>query len=219
MTGNTIRVILADDHILVRQGMKSLLDNLGGIEVVGEAEDGREALRLIRKLRPSLVIMDIAMPRLNGLDTTARAVKEIPGLRIIMLSMHANKRYVVEAMRAGASGYLLKNCEIAELERGIRTVMNGGKYLTPTVSWGVIEELLGDTGRPGLDDPPLTLRQREILQLVAEGHSSRIIAEMLNLSTKTVDGHRAEIMSRLNIHDVTGLVRYAIKMGFISPEV
>lgn len=212
-----IRVILAEDHVLVRKGLVALLERMADVEVVGEAGDGRSALRIIRELQPDLALMDISMPNLNGLDATARSVAQTPGTRVIIVSMHASRRHVIDAMRAGASGYLLKHCETAEFERAIRTVAGGGKYLTPEISSAVIEMFVGAGELESLDCP-LTPRQREILQLVAEGHSSREIGRLLNLSPKTIEAHRAEIMARLDIHDVTGLVRYAIGIGLISPD-
>lgn len=214
-----IRIVLADDHVLVRAGMKSLIENFDNCEVVGEAADGQEALRLIAKLEPDLVLMDIAMPKLNGLDATARAVNKIPGLKVVILSMHASRRYVIEAMRAGAAGYLLKHCQADELERAIDTVARGGKYLTPELSEAIVEQILAGEEAAEAGEDFLTTRQREILQLVAEGQSSKEIAKSLNISSRTVDAHRSDIMARLNIHDVTGLVRYAISIGLVAPEI
>jgi len=213
-----LRIVLADDHLLVRSGMKSLIENLGDYQVVGEAEDGREALRIINALKPDVVLMDIAMPNLNGLDATAHAVKQHPGLKVIILSMHAHKRYVVEAMRAGAVGYLLKHCPAEELHRALKVIAHGGKYLTPELSEAVID-YLREAGKDSMNcEFQLTPRQREVLQLVVEGHSSREIAQLLNLSARTVDAHRAEIMARLDIHDLSGLIRYAISIGLVSSE-
>lgn len=214
-----IRIVLADDHVLVRAGMKSLIENFDNCEVVGEAADGQEALRLIAKLEPDLVLMDIAMPKLNGLDAAARAVNKIPGLKVVILSMHASRRYVIEAMRAGAAGYLLKHCQADELERAIDTVARGGKYLTPELSEAIVEQILAGEEAAEAGEDFLTTRQREILQLVAEGQSSKEIAKSLNISSRTVDAHRSDIMARLNIHDVTGLVRYAISIGLVAPEI
>lgn len=214
-----LRIVLADDHLLVRSGMKSLIENLGDYEVVGEAQDGHEALRIIEALQPDLVMMDISMPNLNGLDATARALKQNPNLKVIMLSMHANKRYVVEAMRAGASGYLLKHCPAEELARAIRVIAQGGKYLTPELSEAVIDHLRGTAKNSMDEEVQLTTRQREVLQLVVEGLSSREIAQLLGLSIRTVDAHRAEIMARLDIHDLSGLIRYAMTVGLASEEI
>jgi DNA-binding NarL/FixJ family response regulator len=214
-----LRIVLVDDHLLVRSGMKSLIENLGDYEVVGEAQDGHEALRIIEALQPDLVMMDISMPNLNGLDATARALKQNPNLKVIMLSMHANKRYVVEAMRAGASGYLLKHCPAEELARAIRVIAQGGKYLTPELSEAVIDHLRGTAKNSMDEEVQLTTRQREVLQLVVEGLSSREIAQFLGLSIRTVDAHRAEIMARLDIHDLSGLIRYAMTVGLASEEI
>lgn len=214
-----LRIVLVDDHLLVRSGMKSLIENLGDYEVVGEAQDGHEALRIIEALQPDLVMMDISMPNLNGLDATARALKQNPNLKVIMLSMHANKRYVVEAMRAGASGYLLKHCPAEELARAIRVIAQGGKYLTPELSEAVIDHLRGTAKNSMNEEVQLTTRQREVLQLVVEGLSSREIAQLLGLSIRTVDAHRAEIMARLDIHDLSGLIRYAMTVGLASEEI
>ncbi len=216
-----IRVLLADDHELVRKGIRSLLEATGRVEVVAEAHDGREALRLIRAQDPEVVLMDIAMPGLNGLDATARAVRDTPSLPVIILSMHATKEYVIEALRAGASGYVLKNAPVEELEQAIRAVHRGEKYLTPAISGQLMESFVEQSRRPARDgaegsEGTLTSRQREVLQLIAEGRSTREIAEALHLSVKTVETHRMQIMTRLNIHDVAGLVRYAIRAGLIS---
>jgi DNA-binding NarL/FixJ family response regulator len=220
----TIRILLADDHALVRAGIRSLVDSLAEIEVCGEASDGREALRLIKQLQPDVVLLDIAMPEMNGLDLTSHLRKDFPSLPVLILSMHATKAYVLEAMRAGASGYVLKNTSVEELEKAIRSVAIGEKYLTPAVSAQVIDgytQIATKTTDPGFKtDPvdPLTLRQREVLQLIAEGHSTREIAEKLHLSVKTVETHRAQVMQRLNVSNVPGLVRAALRMGLVDSE-
>lgn len=215
-----IRVLIVEDHALVREGIRALLQRLDGIEVVGEAENGRDGVRLARQQASDVVLMDISMPDLNGLEAAARVVgqgEDAP--RVIMLSMHANEEYVLQALRSGASGYLLKGADSAELAMAIKSVHGGGVYLTPSISRAVIDEYL-KTGaaRP---DPleRLTSRQREILQLIAEGHSTREIGERLSVSVKTVESHRAELMERLEIHDVPGLVRFAIKVGLVSPDL
>jgi DNA-binding NarL/FixJ family response regulator len=218
-----IRVLLADDHELVRKGIRSLLEATGRVEVIAEAHDGREALRLIRAQDPEVVLMDIAMPGLNGLDATARAVRDMPSLPVIILSMHATKEYVIEALRAGASGYVLKNAPVEELEQAIHAVHRGEKYLTPAISGQLMESFIEQSRRPARDgaeggEGTLTSRQREVLQLIAEGRSTREIAEALHLSVKTVETHRMQIMARLDIHDVAGLVRYAIRAGLVSTD-
>jgi DNA-binding NarL/FixJ family response regulator len=220
-----IRVLLADDHSLVRAGIRSLLQPLEGIEIVAEAEDGREALRLVETHRPDLVLMDIAMKGLSGLEAAARVTKEFPKVRVIILSMHASEEYVIQALYAGAVGYLLKDSGTAELELAIRAVARGESYLTPAVSKGVIRDYLrrvgGEIGTSVSVNSPyekLTPRQREILQLIAEGQTTQKMASILSVSIKTVETHRAQLMRRLDLHDVAGLVRYAVRMGLVDPD-
>jgi DNA-binding NarL/FixJ family response regulator len=220
-----IRVLLADDHVLVRAGIRSLVQSLDGIEVVAEASDGREALNFIKTYHPDIVLMDIVMSGLNGLEAAARATKEFPGVRIIILSMHTNEEYIVQALRAGASGYLLKEAVPAELELALRAVARGETYLSPAVSKHVIADYLrrvgGEAATSGAPVSPidlLTPRQREILQLIAESHTTKQTAVLLNLSVKTVETHRTQLMERLDIHDIAGLVRYAIGIGLITPN-
>lgn len=213
----SIRVVLVDDHALVRQGFRALLASIADVEVVGEAGNGREALRLIRSLAPQVVLMDVAMPELNGLDATAHAVRDNPQLKVIIVSMHATEAYVIEALRAGAAGYLLKNAEADELERAIRAVVRGERYLAPSVSHHVIDRFLRtESGAQAGGEPGLSARQREVLQLIAEGRSTREMAERLNLSVKTVETHRAQLMQRLEIFEVAGLTRYALRIGLID---
>jgi len=218
-----IRVLLADDHGLVRAGIRALLQSLSGIEVVAEAEDGREALRLIAAHRPDVVLMDIAMPGLNGLEAAARATKEFPGVRVIILSMHANEEYVLQALRSGAAGYLLKGARTPELELAVISVARGETYLSPAASKHVVADYVqrtsGEIARGEIDVDPferLKPRQREILQLIAEGRTTKEIARLLEISVKTVEMHRAQLMERLGIHDVAGLVRYAIRSGLVA---
>ncbi|MBI4467850.1 MAG: response regulator transcription factor [Acidobacteria bacterium] len=213
-----IRILLADDHTLVRAGIRALLQNCPDMEVVAEAANGRDGLRLIEKEHPDVALIDIAMPGLNGLDMVARSVREFPQVRIIMLSMHSSEEYVWQALRSGASGYLLKGAATEELELAIRSVHRGETYLSPAVSKHVVAEYIqrtgGETGLP----TELTSRQREILQLIAEGHTTKDIAQILHVSVKTVETHRAQLMERLDIHDIPGLVRYAIRAGLITTE-
>ncbi|MCI0390917.1 MAG: response regulator transcription factor [Acidobacteria bacterium] len=213
-----IRVLLADDHTLVRAGLRSLLESLPGIEVVAEAGDGREALRLVATLHPHIALMDIAMPELNGLEAAALLAKESPDTRVIILSMHASEEYVVRALRASAAGYLLKDSGIAELELAVKAVARGETYLSPLTSKHVITDYVRRIGGEASLLEQLTPRQREVLQLIAEGHSTKAIAQKLSLSVKTVETHRAQLMERLDIHDLAGLVRYAIRAGLVTPD-
>jgi DNA-binding NarL/FixJ family response regulator len=214
----TTRVLLADDHALVRAGIRALLEKMKGIEVVAEAGDGREALELIRKHLPNLVLLDIDIPELNGLEALSRATKELPAVKILILSMHANEEYVLQALRAGARGYLLKEAAVDELALALRAVTGGEIYLSPRISKHVIANYLKRLGneRPLRDE--LTPRQREILQLIAEAKSTKEIAYLLKVSVRTVEAHRAQLMARLGIHDVPGLVRYAIRNGLVPME-
>jgi DNA-binding NarL/FixJ family response regulator len=213
-----IRVLLADDHTLVRAGIRSLLKGLENVEVVGEAGDGQEAVRLAESLRPDVVLLDVGMPGLNGLDVAARLVTHDASIRVLILSMHTSEEYVLRALRAGCAGYLLKGSAVAELEIAVRAVARGETYLSPVVSKHVMDDYVRRTG--GATDPidALTPRQREVLQLVAEGNTSKDIADRLGLSFKTVEAHRAQIMERLGLHDVAGLVRFAMRMGLVRPE-
>jgi DNA-binding NarL/FixJ family response regulator len=214
----TTRVLLADDHALVRAGIRALLEKMKGIEVVAEAGDGREALELIRKHLPNLVLLDIDIPELNGLEALSRATKELPAVKILILSMHANEEYVLQALRAGARGYLLKEAAVDELALALRAVTGGEIYLSPRISKHVIANYLKRLGneRPLRDE--LTPRQREIVQLIAEAKSTKEIAYLLKVSVRTVEAHRAQLMARLGIHDVPGLVRYAIRNGLVPME-
>ncbi len=218
------RVLLVDDHALFRAGLRLLLEHMAGVEVVGEAADGREAVQLLRKLRPDVVLMDISMAGLNGLEATAQISQDHREVRVIVLSMHMNEQYVTQALRAGAAGYLLKDSAAEELEQALRTVARGGSYLSHAVSQQVIVDYRRRLGR-GAEEPPreapvdpLTPRQREILQLVAEGRTTREIASLLHRSEKTIEAHRSRLMNELDIHDVAGLVRYAIRIGLVSSE-
>jgi DNA-binding NarL/FixJ family response regulator len=213
-----IRVLLADDHALVRAGIRALAQNLSGIEIVAEAVDGRDALALIKSHQPDLVLMDISMAGLNGLEATARVAKEFPNVRVIILSAHANEEYVWQALRAGAAGYLLKDAGTAELELALNAVARGETYLSPAVSKHVVADYVRRVGGEPRTLELLTPRQREILQLVAEGQTTKEIARTLHISVKTVETHRMQLMERLDIHDVAGLVKYAIRTGLIKPD-
>lgn len=219
MKNDRIRVLLADDHGLVRAGIRTLLDQIETLAVIGETGDGRSVLKLVKEHQPDIVLLDIAMPSLNGLEVAARISRDYPDTRTIMLSMHANEEYVLQALRSGASGYLLKDAAVAELEIAIRSVVDGKTYLSPSISKTVIDEYLDNNTRARSPLERLTARQREILQLVAEGHTTRQIADMLSVSVKTVETHRAQLMDRLEIRDVPGLVRYAIRTGLIHSDI
>jgi DNA-binding NarL/FixJ family response regulator len=210
---SNLRILLADDHALVRAGIRALLMSMPGTTVVGEAANGTEALRLIKQLRPDIVLMDVSMRGLNGLEATRRAIKQHPRSRILMLSMHADSEYVRQALVAGASGYLLKSAAPSELEMAIAAVARGAMWLSPAISRTIVAALVD--GRRVVREDELTSRQREILQLTAEGHSAKQIAKKLEISAKTVDAHRGEIMRRLDIHNVAGLVHYAIRAGIV----
>ena len=212
------RVLLADDHSLIRIGVRTLVEQLGGMEVVGEASDGRMALEMIKKHYPDLVLMDIGMAGMNGLETTARVTKDFPMVKVIILSMHATEEYVWQALRAGAHGYLLKDSGLSELDLAISAVLKGEMYLTPTVNKKVVMDYMErmDTDKTPIER--LTRRQREILQLLAEGNTVKEIAWGLNLSVKTIETHRSQLMDRLDIHDIPGLVRYAMRMGIIEQD-
>jgi DNA-binding NarL/FixJ family response regulator len=212
-----IRVMLADDHELVRAGFRMLLVDLG-MQVVAEACDGKEALHLIAMHQPDVVLMDIAMPEMNGLETTEQVAQKYPNSRVILLSMHANAEYARRALRAGAAGYLLKNSTMRELEMAISAVVRGETYLTPAVAHFVAEDYVR-TGKskPGTQDG-LTPRQCQVLQLIAQGYTRKQIAAKLKISPRTFDTLRLQLMQKLNIHDTAGLMRYATRMGVQSSE-
>jgi DNA-binding NarL/FixJ family response regulator len=210
-----IRIVLADDHTLVRSGLRTLVSGIEGVEVVGEAANGAEALELARGLVPDVVMMDIAMGQMNGLEATRRIRAESPAVRVLILSMHAGEEYVVQALEAGAAGYILKDCAPAELELALKAVTRGDSYLSPRVSRQIVEGYVQRTGS-GKGREQLSPRQREILKLVAEGLSTKQIAHHLGVSVKTVESHRAQLMERLRIRDVAGLVRYAIRAGLVD---
>jgi DNA-binding NarL/FixJ family response regulator len=213
-----IRVVLADDHALVRAGFHALLSRLPGIEVVAEAADGREALALVKAHLPDLVLMDISMAGLNGLEASVRIAKDFPGVRVLILSAHANDDYVKQALRAGAVGYLVKDAGISELELAIQAVARGETYLSPAISKYVVADYVRLVGGEPSPLELLTPRQREILQLIAEGHSTKEIARLIHVSPKTVETHRTQLMERLDIHDIAGLVRFALRIGLLSSD-
>jgi DNA-binding NarL/FixJ family response regulator len=214
-----IRVILADDHPIVRAGIRAELERLPDVQVVGEADDGREAIELIRTQQPDVAFMDISMKSLNGLEATGRINKEFPQVRVIILSMHQNEEYFWQAIKAGASGYLLKKAATAELSTALQRVIGGEIYLTKEISNRLVKKLpLQQLAHRKSPLEQLTDRQREILQLIAEGQTTKAIALILKVSPKTVEYHRAKLMERLNIFDIPGLVRFALQSGLIAQE-
>ena len=208
---NRHRVLLADDHALVRAGLRALLERLPNVEVVGEAEHGAEAVKLAAQLRPDVVMMDVSMPILNGIEATRRTIKLRPRPRVLVLSMHDDTEYVRKALSAGASGYLLKTAPRRELELALAAVIRGEIWISPSIARNMVD----DIGRRAPNHDELTPRQREILQLIAEGHTTKQIARRLHIGVKTVETHRAQLMERLDIHNIAGLVRYAIRSGII----
>ena len=215
---SALRVVLADDHALVRAGLRALLEKLPGVEVVAEAGNGRETLEMVKKLPPDVVLLDISMTELGGLEVLPRIVNEFPSTKVLILSAHANEEYVLRALRCGAAGYLLKDAAAEELGLALKAVAQDQTYLSPSVSRTVVENYLERAGGEGGPYEQLTDRQREILQLIAEGKNTKEIAHLLTISVKTAEAHRLQLMNRLDIHDVAGLVRYAIRTGLISSE-
>jgi DNA-binding NarL/FixJ family response regulator len=206
-------VVLADDHALVRDGLRAVLAREPDIQVVGEAADGRDALRVVDTAKPDVAVLDLSMPLLNGLDVASQLVSWDRGPRTILMTVHDEDRYVLQAVRAGVRGYVLKKQAAADLVRAIREVAGGRVYLSPGVGAAVAEAIR--TGRPGPDER-LTAREREVLQLVAEGKTTKEIAGILNVSVKTADAHRTRLMQKLDIHDIAGLTRCAIRLGLIQ---
>jgi len=216
----SVRVLLADDHTLVRAGIRALLEKLPGVAVAGEAGDGREVLDLIKAHQPDVVLMDISMPGLNGLQALARISRDFPQVRVIILSMHPNDEYVLQALKSGASGYLLKRAATVELAAALKSVMEGDVYLSREVASGFLQKFpLQQIAHSAGPLEQLTSRQREILQLLAEGQTTKAIGLVLKVSDKTVEYHRAKLMARLKIFDIPGLVRFALRTGLVSQEV
>jgi two-component system, NarL family, response regulator NreC len=214
MTHNrSIRVLLADDHAVVRQGFRMILSSQSGIEVVGEAGNGREAVELAGKLHPDIAVIDVSMPELNGIEATRRILANNPHTRVLALSMHKDAVYVREILRAGARGYILKDSIDTEFVQAIRALARGEGYLSPAISGAVLDDY-----RKHVSDPldSLTSREREVLQLIAEGKTNKEIANLLSLSVYTVDAHRGHIMEKLNLHSVTDLVRFAVRKGIVD---
>ncbi len=213
------RIVLADDHKIMREGLRSLLATAPGLEVVGEADNGRTAVQLARRLSPDVVVMDVAMPDLNGVEATRMIRSEVPHVKVIALSLHAERRFVTRMLRAGASGYLLKGCAFQELVDAIRVVMAKQTYLSPAIATIVAEECVqSPTAGESSTFSLLTPREREVLQLVAEGNSTKDIASGLHVSVKTVETHRSRVMAKLRIRSIAELTKYAISEGLTSLE-
>lgn len=214
---NPTRVLLVDDHALVRAGIRALLQGKDGIQVVAETGQGHAALRLISELRPNLILLDLTMPDINGFEILEQVTERFQETRVIILSVHATPEYAIRALRAGAAGYVPKSAASDELEEAIATVARGGNYVSREIS----KKMMMEYAKSGTHQDllaSLTSRQREILTLIAEGQSTKVIARRLNISVKTVESHRAKLTERLDIHDVAGLVRFAIRMGLIDME-
>jgi DNA-binding NarL/FixJ family response regulator len=207
------QILIADDHPLIRQGLRSLLEQ-HGFTVVGEAADGREATQLAQELEPDVAVLDLAMPLLNGLDAAREITRTSRRTKTILVTVHTADQYVLEALRAGVRGYVLKSQATAELVQAIQEVMRGARYLSPGISEAVVQAYLAKTGLPS---DPLTPREREVLQLIAEGKTTKDIAGLLGVSVKTVESHRMRLMEKLDIRQTAGLVRYAIRRGLIQP--
>jgi DNA-binding NarL/FixJ family response regulator len=212
------RILIADDHAILRQGVQALLEHEDDMEVVGEAADGRTAVRLCEQLHPDIVLMDISMPDLNGIEATRQIVAAHPTTRVVVLSMHQDKRFVAQVLQAKAVGYLLKDCVSDELVRAMRVVASGQTYLSPAIAGTVVEDYLQGGSDDAPSAAPLTPREREVLQLIAEGSSTKQTALELGISAKTIETHRQRIMKKLDIFSIAELTKYAIREGLTTPE-
>ena len=215
----TTKILLADDHGIIRQGLRSLLSKQSDMEVVAEAEDGRKAINLVREFKPDIVIMDITMPNLNGVEATRQIKTEFAKIKVIALSIHSNRRFVADMLKVGASAYILKDCLFDELVQAIRVVIGGGTYLSPTITGIVVDDYINLT--KGVNSQPMVLndREREVLQLLAEGKSTKKIAIEVHVSVKTIEANRRHIMEKLDIHSVAELTKYAVREGLTSLEL
>jgi DNA-binding NarL/FixJ family response regulator len=214
-----IKIILADDHKIMREGLRNLLEKEKDIQIIAEASDGRTAVRLAKDLLPDLVVMDTIMPDLNGIDAARQIINENPGIKVIALSMHSDKQFVVEMLKAGASGYMLKDCAFEELVNAIQCVMKDETYLSPKIAGIVLKDYMQGVSKDKASVfSELSNREREVLQLIAEGKSTKDIAFHLHVSVKTIETHRQQIMRKLKIHNIAGLTKYAIKEGLTTLE-
>jgi two-component system response regulator NreC len=216
-----VKLLVADDHKIFRQGIKKLLEEEPDLQVVGEAADGREAVKRATELKPDVILMDIAMANLNGLEATKQIKKVLPDVKVIMLTMHKNEEYVLHSFQVGASGFILKEGAVEELVSAIRSIHQNKSFLSPSISKTLIEAYLRkmETGKTETPFDLLTDREREVLQLIAEGYTNREVAKALFISVKTVEAHRAHIMNKLNIHEIAKLVKYAIQKGLVDLNV
>lgn len=210
-----IKILIADDHKILRDGLVNVIEKNPNLKVVGEATNGREAIKLCATLEPDVVIMDVAMEGLNGVEATRQISQDFPKSKVIALSMHSNKRFILGMFKAGAYGYLLKDCDSSELIKAVKTVAENKKYISQHISGAIVEELISPADN---DESKLSQREKEILQLISEGRSSKEIAETLFLSSKTVDSHRKNIMDKLELFTIPDLTKYAIKTGLTSLE-
>jgi RNA polymerase sigma factor (sigma-70 family) len=218
---STLKVLLVEDHVIVRQGVSALLDEEPDIAIVGEASDGSQALALVQKLRPDIVLMDLSLPGLGGVEATRQMRELFPDVRVLVLSMYDSEEYVFRALRAGASGYVLKQSTSTELVLALRAVAAGSTFLSPSISQILISDYMRRVETQQSDDEALSIltpREREVLQLIAQGLSNRQIAEKLHISVKTVETHRGNMMNKLDVHDRAGLVKFAMESGLVSLE-
>jgi two-component system, NarL family, response regulator NreC len=213
-----LRIVLADDHTLVRHGLRKVLQDQSDWEVVGEADDGREAVRLVQELKPDVAILDIAMPRLNGIEATRQIARRFPNVQVLVLSMHADEPYVTQVLRAGATGYLLKDSADTDLIRAVAAVSQKKSFFSPAVAKVMLDDYVRQLADRGITDryDTLTDREREVFQLIAEGKSNKDVADLLHLSPNTVETHRAHIMEKLDVHNAAEIVLYAVRKGVIS---
>ena len=214
-----IKILLADDQTILREGLRSIIETEMHMTVIGQAENGRMAVEMAKKLKPDIIIMDISMPDMNGIDATRTLVADKPGTKVIALSVHNDIGYVSEMMKAGASGYLLKDCALDELARAIKTVLNGKRYVSPDVTGTLLDDYVGSLEKlKEMKGPELSPKEREILQLLAEGKTIKEIAGILNIAVPTVETHKLRMMEKLNLHSVAELTKYAVKIGLTSLE-